>query len=881
MDGPDDLDAAVLGDVSPGAQSRYRARIESIELDRHFVVVSGWAVLPDGAAPDEPISLTIDGARHEVHGLFPRGDLSAVGISSAACSFRIDLPKKAPLNASSELALWVGQARVTEETFDDIETYPFQPIGAFDTLHANSIAGWAFCPGLWHEEGAAPRLALTIGDLRLPVQLDVRRHDLPFSSAKTGRALGFTVRLRDLLEAEHPEAVDTVFDGGRQEVELMLGNQSIARSALVLDVVGRPHAVPEAPRVEAAPAMASPTPVTPQRVAPPPAAVKETPQIAAKPAEPAKSERAVTGAQPPEQDSGYIDFFGYSPGLGGWIFGGWIRSGLASDGDFNHGIAIFSGVNHSGPIVLHTYQRPDVVDFGVGILVFFAGEKAPGSLQRLIVQSVRTGVMKASDEAVSLSEADLLRTAKQILRHAEGEPEGAFWDIISRPVFDGADTVSQLDVPVFIGIDEMVRAPGAGLVLIGWFLDPTRSVKAMRVRCGAHCSNDLYARWLGSDRPDIKEAYGVQLGLDHARWGFTSFAEIELTEGEPIYLEINLGDGALAFKPLPAATRSGVAGIMRILADAALTPDIFVRACREVLGPPARAINRERLAKSERPFEALAGTPPQNPRCSIVVPLYGRLDFMMYQMALMSEQGMEQDEMIYVLDQPPKKEEFLDLARSTYLRFGIPMRLILPPSNLGFAGASDAGMDAARGRYVCFLNSDVMPREPRWLDLLTDAIEEDPKIGLIGGQLLFEDGTIQHAGMDFERMPQFGNWLFPFHPGKGRCMAATDGVRRVPAVTGACMVMRRDLAVQLGGFDTEYIIGDFEDADLCMKVRAEGLDCAVHDGAILYHLERQSQGASANRSRMNLTLVNACTFTERWDSERASAADPSAPLQLV
>jgi len=78
------------------------------------------------------------------------------------------------------------------------------------------------------------------------------------------------------------------------------------------------------------------------------------------------------------------------------------------------------------------------------------------------------------------------------------------------------------------------------------------------------------------------------------------------------------------------------------------------------------------------------------------------------------------------------------------------------------------------------------------------------------------------------------------------------------------MVMSRSLAEELGGFGEEYIIGDFEDSDLCLKAKARGLSCAVDMSVQLYHLERQSQGSPNDGWRMNLTLYNAWVHQRRW-----------------
>jgi GT2 family glycosyltransferase len=94
--------------------------------------------------------------------------------------------------------------------------------------------------------------------------------------------------------------------------------------------------------------------------------------------------------------------------------------------------------------------------------------------------------------------------------------------------------------------------------------------------------------------------------------------------------------------------------------------------------------------------------------------------------------------------------------------------------------------------------------------------------------------------------------------------SSQSGLRKHISITGACMVMRRDLAEELGGFDEAYIIGDFEDSDLCLKLDARGLDSAVDLDLEMYHIERRSQASSARTWRMNLTLYNAWVHQRRW-----------------
>jgi GT2 family glycosyltransferase len=130
--------------------------------------------------------------------------------------------------------------------------------------------------------------------------------------------------------------------------------------------------------------------------------------------------------------------------------------------------------------------------------------------------------------------------------------------------------------------------------------------------------------------------------------------------------------------------------------------------------------------------------------------------------------------------------------------------------------------------------------------------------------LLFEDGSIQHRGMTFSREQEFGNFHFAKHIDKGLRPRPGGALQTHQSITGACMMMSRKLATKVGGFDEGYVLGDFEDSDVCFKIRELGYRCVVDPEVRLFHLERQSQAASAERWRMNLTVYNAWRHEMRW-----------------
>ena len=355
------------------------------------------------------------------------------------------------------------------------------------------------------------------------------------------------------------------------------------------------------------------------------------------------------------------------------------------------------------------------------------------------------------------------------------------------------------------------------------------------------------------------------LGSQDPRSGFAAYLPHCLSDGEPAYLEVETRDGEVAFRPIRRSPLTGIEAIKRLLNDADVRFDELDEVFDKLIGPAVAALNADRLATPASATTIEFGAIPDRPGCSVIVPLFGRIDFLEYQMALFSAHAAHMDvEFIYVLDDPPRRRELENLAQSVFARFEIPFRLLLLPQNLGFAPANNHGLRSARGEYVCFLNSDVVPGTPDWIEQLTAQLAQHPDIGVIAPRLLYEDGSIQHEGCIYRPLKEFGGWIYVDHDHRGRRPGPERGLRHVPAITGACMVMRRRLAEELGGFDEAFVIGDFEDSDLCKKILARGLSCTVDRDVHLYHLERKSQAGSVQRWRQNLTLYNAWVHQRRW-----------------
>jgi GT2 family glycosyltransferase len=155
------------------------------------------------------------------------------------------------------------------------------------------------------------------------------------------------------------------------------------------------------------------------------------------------------------------------------------------------------------------------------------------------------------------------------------------------------------------------------------------------------------------------------------------------------------------------------------------------------------------------------------------------------------------------------------------------------PSNGGHAADCNRGLAAASGDPLVLLNQDVV-LDPDWLDRVVQAFDADPAVGVVGTKLVYPDlRTIQHGGGWLEVPQGHGRHFGHREIDDGRC----DGDREVEWVTGAAFALRRSTYLALGGLDTGFYPGYFDDVDGCLRARAAGWRVLYLGSARGVHLE--------------------------------------------
>lgn len=205
------------------------------------------------------------------------------------------------------------------------------------------------------------------------------------------------------------------------------------------------------------------------------------------------------------------------------------------------------------------------------------------------------------------------------------------------------------------------------------------------------------------------------------------------------------------------------------------------------------------------------------------------------------------------------------------------VRLLANTTNRGFSSGNNDGIRLAQGRTLLLLNPDT-EMQPGSLAALLATLDAAPEVGMVGPRLLNPDGSVQSSR---RRFPTLTTALlestplqpyFPDHPLLRRYYVADqpdDQAQDVDWITGACMLVRRSVIAQVGGFDEGYFMYS-EELDLCRRIKAAGWRIVYQPAGVVFHHESQSadQDVPARHLRFNRSKVR---YILRWHGRQAAA----------
>ena len=274
------------------------------------------------------------------------------------------------------------------------------------------------------------------------------------------------------------------------------------------------------------------------------------------------------------------------------------------------------------------------------------------------------------------------------------------------------------------------------------------------------------------------------------------------------------------------------------------------------------------LLPLDEPFAPFGLPVSDTPRVSIVIPVHGKLAYTLACLRSLAKHGAQaQFEVIVVDDASP------DDGAATLAKIG-GLHLLRNVENLGFVGSCNAGAAAARGEFLLFLNNDTQVTSG-WLDALLRCFDERDDCGIAGSRLVYPDGRLQEAGgLVFADGTCWTTGRFePRDVSLFRCR------REVDYVSGASLLIRREVFRRAGGFDARYAPAYYEDADLAFAVRRLGLRVYYEPASTVIHCEGVSAGTDLDRGMKRHQRLNQTKFVDKWKDELAAQPSPDTPLE--
>ncbi|WP_233996805.1 glycosyltransferase family 2 protein [Porphyrobacter sp. CACIAM 03H1] len=163
------------------------------------------------------------------------------------------------------------------------------------------------------------------------------------------------------------------------------------------------------------------------------------------------------------------------------------------------------------------------------------------------------------------------------------------------------------------------------------------------------------------------------------------------------------------------------------------------------------------------------------------------------------------------------------------------------PGPFNYSAINNNAVALARGELICLMNNDIEVLSPDWLAIMaTQAMR--PEVGAVGAQLLYPDGRIQHAGVVIGVGNAAGHAHRFLRPEAEGYFRRHSLPQYVSAVTAACLVVRRDRFLAVGGLNASNFPVAFNDVDLCLKLNQRGWQSFYEPRAVLLHHESVSRG---------------------------------------
>ena len=249
-----------------------------------------------------------------------------------------------------------------------------------------------------------------------------------------------------------------------------------------------------------------------------------------------------------------------------------------------------------------------------------------------------------------------------------------------------------------------------------------------------------------------------------------------------------------------------------------------------------------------------------DPKVSILIPNKDHLVDLQTCIRSITEQSDYENYEILIIENNSTEEATFSYYKELEAQ-GIRV-LKYPKQGFNYSAINNFGVKEAKGEYLLFLNNDMEIITPDFMEKMVSNLQR-PQIGAVGAKLYYPDNTVQHAGIIIGIGGIAGHAFLGLARGRSGYLHKASLQMNVSAVTAACMMMKKEVFEEVGGFEEELSVA-FNDVDLCLRIGKAGYKIVYNPHVELYHYESKSRGAEDDEKKVRRFQSEIEFMRSRW-----------------
>lgn len=251
---------------------------------------------------------------------------------------------------------------------------------------------------------------------------------------------------------------------------------------------------------------------------------------------------------------------------------------------------------------------------------------------------------------------------------------------------------------------------------------------------------------------------------------------------------------------------------------------------------------------------------PKKHLVSIIIPFRDKVDLLKDCVDSILKKTDYPNYEIILADNRSEKQETLDYIKQIADKDD-RIKHIPVDMEFNFSAINNYAVSKCKGEYVLFLNNDTEVITTSWLSEMVMELH-GPKVGVVGAKLLYADNAVQHAGVLYGVGHVAGHAFRQLPDHENGHMNRANLVQEYMAVTGACLMTKKDLFLSFAGFDEENLKVAYNDVDLCLKIGKVGYKVIYTPYSKLYHFESKTRERDLSKNEAE-RYKNECKYMDK------------------